>query len=573
MKECNSNKSYSYQFLTGIILFLLTAGAAASPISVPIDNPVYEYLDRMESKGVLDNLIDGVKPFSRDRIAGLLLKVEKKKESLTRLDRKMLEGYLAEFRRELRPSQKYPRMESDGKFYSPFSGFGIFKSALKDWFKENPAAEQPHLAVWEEPATDFYAGLEQNVELCAYQDNQSWTGYQQKRYLRGSITENFGYALNVYLIMALGDTAVSTNYHGFDGYPPYTQAAYRVGDDLHSIDRSGGELAFHSRVADVSFAQQPLTIGAGTESGHLILADHVEPYPYFMIRKEWKRAVFTYVHGKVMADTLDLDEPDKYIVCHRLEFSPWRFMSLGLGECVVYGARNVDWIYLFPINFFSGAQNLAGDRDNKAVFADGEVRLPGNLKLYASLFIDDLHKKRLGTGYFGNKYAYQLGLSVADPLIFENLKLQAEYTAVMPWTYSHHRYINSYAHRSVPLAHAGGPNSETVSGHLKKWWLYSLQTGLKAAYTRHGKNPADKNVGGDIRYGHETLFPGQTAIDSTRTFLDDGEIEKTTVIEPYCRYELLNDFYIYFSVLHKRYSFAGSGQNETAVHAGVDFNY
>ena len=48
-----------------ILLTLIIPLFAGNPISVPLGHPVYHFLDRMETLGILDNLLDGIKPFDR----------------------------------------------------------------------------------------------------------------------------------------------------------------------------------------------------------------------------------------------------------------------------------------------------------------------------------------------------------------------------------------------------------------------------------------------------------------------------------------------------------------------------
>ena len=67
--------------LFAAILFILFVGLAlaSNPVSVPLGDPIYRFLDRMETIGILDNLRDGIKPFERGRISQLLIQVNEER--------------------------------------------------------------------------------------------------------------------------------------------------------------------------------------------------------------------------------------------------------------------------------------------------------------------------------------------------------------------------------------------------------------------------------------------------------------------------------------------------------------
>jgi len=56
---------------------------AGNPVSVPINHPVYAFIDRMETLGILENIRDGVKPFDRGRMSTILVSVNSKRQQLT----------------------------------------------------------------------------------------------------------------------------------------------------------------------------------------------------------------------------------------------------------------------------------------------------------------------------------------------------------------------------------------------------------------------------------------------------------------------------------------------------------
>ncbi|HID37888.1 MAG TPA: hypothetical protein EYP36_00030, partial [Calditrichaeota bacterium] len=108
-----------------IILIIILVSAvsskifASSPVSVPVNDEVYVFLERMETLGYVHDLLDGIRPFSRGRIARFLLEIKESRDELTHIDRRRLDDYLLDYRYEIDSSQKYARLEEDKKWYSP----------------------------------------------------------------------------------------------------------------------------------------------------------------------------------------------------------------------------------------------------------------------------------------------------------------------------------------------------------------------------------------------------------------------------------------------------------------------
>ncbi len=143
------------------ILFILSIGLAfaSNPVSVPLGDPIYRFLDRMETIGIIDNLRDGVKPFERGRISQLLIQVNELRTQLSPIDRQRLDNYLLDFRYEIDYSQKYAVKNADRNWYTPFSSWGQFKTDFSRFFQQNQPEEDNHLYLWEDSTRSFYFDL------------------------------------------------------------------------------------------------------------------------------------------------------------------------------------------------------------------------------------------------------------------------------------------------------------------------------------------------------------------------------------------------------------------------------
>ncbi|WP_457566043.1 hypothetical protein, partial [Caldithrix abyssi] len=121
--------------------------------------------------------------------------------------------------------------------------------------------------------------------------------------------------------------------------------------------------------------------------------------------------------------------------------------------------------------------------------------------------------------------------------------LRFEYTAIMPWVYTHKYLINAYVSDQRSLGHWAGPNSELYYLHVQKDWHARLRSGLKLQQYKHGDNYPNENIGGDILKGRSVLLGSQTEPRETRKFLE-GILTTRQTAQFYATYEIFNDFYL-----------------------------
>jgi hypothetical protein len=500
----------------------------------------------MESLGAVVRILDGVKPFSRDKVARILLNLSKKKERLTKIDQQNLQRYLLEFRYELNPENKYHLTPEKQNWYSILASWSNFKKDFKRFFKQRKIVEENHVAIWEKGKDAFYFDYEQGISLDNRSDNLNRSATWQTYKFRGVLNENFGYALTVSLQGIRGDEG----YRELD--PVLKQSFSQVNatdENMLFADRTGGELAWHSHYFDFSFAQQEIAWGPG-ESGKLLLSSYPEQYPYISISREWNWGKFTALHGKLQSfliDSISSDgtryAPDKWVAAHRLEIAPLKNLTFGFNESFIYGYRYADWAYLIPFNFYRAVQHKLRDRDNATISIDFEWIPFRRTKFYGSIYLDEFKKSKLGTDWFGNKHGFQFGAVQLDPFRISNLKLCFEYVAIMPWVYTHKFEINRYESDGRSLGYWAGPNSEIYYIDLKKDWNYRFYTGLRIRQWKHGANYTNENIGGDLLTGRSILLGSQQVPRETRKFLE-GILTREQRIEFYTEYEIFNGLYI-----------------------------
>ena len=409
---------------------------AGNPTSVPLTDPVYSFLDRMETAGVIHNLVDGVKPLDRERISMYLQQINLQRNELTGIDRELLDNYLLDYRYEIDWHNKYAAMNPARNWYTPLSSWQQFKHDFSRFLQRQQPEEQNHALLWEDSTNSFSFDFREEMTYESILDSVSRSRQAETYQFRGTILENFGYYVDVFMARIDGDSA-------YNNRDPVLKNTYRTirGNKIY-FDRSTGEIAYRSPYVDFRFAQQPISWGLGS-SGKLILSDYSEQYAYLGISKYWKWGGFVFMHGKLKSeDSLGTIEgetvyPDKWITINRFEFSPWSRMAIGLTDIVVYADRGMEWVYLLPIHYFRAVEHDLYDRDNALLAIDAEVRIIKGLKLYGTWLIDELRQDKLFSNWYGNKHGFQFGLHLSDPFRVSNFDIKFEYVALMPWVYTH----------------------------------------------------------------------------------------------------------------------------------------
>ncbi len=530
-----------------IIWFLIcisgSLSSASNPASVPISQPVYAFLERTEVLGLLSDPLPDTRPMSRGKIAEILLQIAPKQDLLTAVDKVRLQKYLLDFRYELQTG-KYNLNSPGSDVFSPLQNWTTIKKEFVRFFMAPYPAEENHVVLWEDSLNTFYFDYEQGfTHDRETQQEQQRTASWQAFLLRGQIDVDFSWQIRVDLQSVSGDPGYREN-------DPIIKESFSQPNDENTkifSDRTGAEMAWSTSWFDLSFAQQEITWGPG-QSGKLTLSNYAEQYPYLLFHKDWQRFRFTSLHGKLQSYPIEdpltgtLNYPEKWLAAHRLEIDLLNNLTIGLNENYIYGQRYADWAYLLPINFYRGTQHKLRDRDNATISIDWKYRPIKGVSSYGTIFIDEMKKSALGTDWWGNKHAILAGLAMADPFALENTELVVEYTAIMPWVYTHN-YAYSYTTDYRSLGHWAGPTSQLFYAHLKKDWLPRLATGLKFIQYKHGDKYANENIGGDIYHGHLDLFPGQTEPRETRKFLE-GILTVRDSWQVYTKFEPFNGLQI-----------------------------
>ncbi len=256
-------------------------------------------------------------------------------------------------------------------------------------------------------------------------------------------------------------------------------------------------------------------IGDGYRS--LFLSDNANSYPYLKITANiWKlKYMALYANYQdIRGSNGNINAySQKLSTVHYLSLNITRWWNLGLFESIIWQSQEDNFYRGYDINYFNPVILLRpiefsqGSADNALIGGSMKFKIRKKNILYGQLILDEfnLNQLKARTGWWANKYGYQLGLKSYDFLTLKNLNLQLEYNMVRPFTYTHNfnptssiSTLQNYAHFNAPLAHPLGANfKEATAGltyHKKRWIFEGLATIAKVGFDTNNTTSIGQDV-------------------------------------------------------------------------------
>lgn len=261
----------------------------------------------------------------------------------------------------------------------------------------------------------------------------------------------------------------------------------------------------------------------------LFLSDEGAPYLFGKLHTKFWRLSYQTIWAELIEQYSILEPAGlrdrKYAVWHHLSYNATNWLNIGLFEGIVFDRENgFDLNYLNPVIFYKAIEWHVGSPDNSVVGLDAKANFLNHFQVYGQLVIDDfrfseLFKER--RGWFGNKYAWQLGGNYINAFNISHLDFQLEYNLVRPYTFAHFNTSINYTHYNQALGHIIGSNFKELLFIAKYRPIQKLNIKNTFMYLQQGKNTEEINYGGDIfesilsypqEFGNETLQGNKTTI-------------------------------------------------------------
>lgn len=500
---------------------------------VEIDNPVYPFLDRMNSLQLISCYNPFEKPFSRKQIAGFLINIRQNEAKVSEIDKMILSKLLSEFDYEIKLNDKsqslYPNLDfkyllsESEKYlyvYNDYSNFNFFVNGLL--------------------GTSYFFKIGED-----FNNNTSIVNFGVK--FRGTLAEKIGFYFKVTNGTFFGNKSLAQQLDELKYNFKFTKEKdINLGQSY--FDFTEGYLMYESNLIKIKIGRDRENIGHGKVK--TILGVNAPLFDYFNLRFNYKFFNFSYMHGKLLGQQIvKIDSvfnpintiDDKYLVYHRFGIFPNHYFNLGFGEIIIYSNRSFDLSYLNPFNFYKSIEHSNQDRDNSIMFFDFRLNIFKGIILYSSLMIDDLDFGKLGTNWYGNKFMTEFGSEI---LLCHKIptSYSFQYLKIDPYFYSHHLASNNYTNFNYSLSNEYQPNSYLLLNAFSCRFSADISMEFIYKYSEHGSNIYDKNSDLLINYGGNIL-EGHKPFDSEYVNFLAGEKEILRSFELNFDYEFIKNYF------------------------------
>ncbi len=549
------------------ILLLSSPLVFSQEENVPVSNPVYLFLKRMEVKGIIERYQDAVLPFPRREVARYLSSIADRKDRLTNAERGWLDDYLSEFRFDITGTTEgmHRLIDTEDPSFGAAVG-GLFSGREKYLYDYADSS-----------VTFFVNGL---LDVDARRIRGDAIGRQHTEFLqaggriRGTILGHLGYYAQWTNAQFWGSREL------LNRDPIISQSfALNVGN-IQNFDNAESYLRYGNDVVSAQVGRERVLWGTAYDQ-KMTLSDNPRPFDFIRFDAHYKSLKYTFLHGwlvgtpgrlqfTVPADTasryIEETAADKYFVAHRLDIAFGNAIDLGLQEMLIYGNRAPDLAYLNPLTIVESSQRSRGERDNAYWALDLTAHVIPHVELTAAITYDDINVPDLFTNAWNDRYSWQAGMFYADMFGIENTNLVVEYTRIEPYVYSHARSREgSYTNLDRLLGLRIGPNADSWFFRTDFLPLRNLMLSARVSFVRKGENVLDaagfviRNVGSDPFVPHSDLDPVR------KKFLD-GVLIHSGLLEFLATWEIVNQIW-----LDGRYQFDWEENMQTGARSNDHF--
>ncbi|MGE5804458.1 MAG: capsule assembly Wzi family protein [Ignavibacteria bacterium] len=524
-------------FFLLLIILLFNASDYAQTEYIPSDNPVYNFLERMESRQIINDYNSFEIPKTRNNVAGYLKEVILNENKLDEVDKKILGDLKIEFEFEI--------------FNTLNNSESLIGSGPYDFFSQN---EKYLFYLYDSSRANFFINILGEGEGIFLNSSSAKTSAVLSSIggeIRGTFLNHFGFLLKGTNGFVSGSKQAATARKDLS----YNYKLNETPDETF-FDETEGYLTVDFDLLRFKFGRDRMKIGYGYIKS--FLDDNSPLFDYLSFNLKYEFFSFSYFHGKLQGNpSVEFDSvsgpsnivEEKYFGYHRLGFNISEDFDFGLGEMIIYGGRPLDFAYLNPFSFYKSIEHSNRDRDNAMLFFDFNNNSFEGLKLFFTFLIDDIKFGKIGTGWYGNQTAINAGLKCYSLYGLLPVDIQFEYLRLEPYTFTHRLSRNSFTNFGYNLGSFLQPNSELYFLQINYRFNHRLDFSVNWSYTLHGANPKNpdgsvkENVGGDILLGHRIF-------DSDEINFLDGDMEYYRRFSISLNFEPVNRYIITLRVIN-----------------------
>jgi hypothetical protein len=459
---------------------------------VQVAHPVYSFLIHAETRGLIEHFTLSSLPLQRSEIVGALRQIRGHQSELSSSEIATLDGFEHEFEIQKRATSVM--------IYSKTDTLQLFSERL---FSND------------EKMLYHYADSEHTVQAYLIGGGDMLFQKRGDSSMRNILKAQGGFRVFGTLSNCVGYYIQATNGTVLSGERALALEDPRIRQNIKfttlesDFDFTESHIQFQKDWFVASIGRETRLQGAGFFQ-RTLLSNTAPPMDAISLAAKFQGVEYKFIHGSLLGVQLDtnglpvprvglfaevgafLQLPSKYIAIHQLTFKP-SWGEFGLWESEIYSNRGIDIAYLNPLSFLKSVEHSLRDRDNSALGAWLSYRPLKNLQIKGSYFLDDLVFSQIGTDYWSNKAAYNIGAMYSMSF---GVDAAVEYAKVYPYTFTHFNIQNSTTNDGLQMMGYLKPNSDELSLHLSWWWGNRYPFSLTVASRRHGENIYEKNANG-----------------------------------------------------------------------------
>jgi len=493
---------------------------------VEVGNPVYSFLERMETLHLIEGYNSFLLPKTRNNISESLKQIIAKRNELNEIDKEYLDDFKTEFEYEILGT-----LENSSSIIAKSKNYFADETQRYLYFINSPGK------------ANLFINLSAEGKFLYTNDREFQNSYSASAgilggEIRGTLLNKFGFK-----IRGTNGALFGNKQAGYLLNSLKNNFKFNEKPEEKFFDETEGYLTADFDLINFKIGRDKILAGYGETKS--IISNNSQMFDYVSMNINYDIFNFSYFHGKLLGEYNYFNSPitggeafveEKYIAFHRFGFNLNKHVDFGFGEIVVYGGRSVDFSYLNPFNFYKSAEHSNRDRDNSILFFDFNNNSIKSIKLSGLLLVDDISFSKIGSGWWGNQTMINIGLLFSQPLSSLPLDIRLEYIKIDPYVFSHRLYKNNYTNFGIGLSEPLQPNSSLINATFEYRFSNKLKVKTGASYSVHGANPISSsgkvvNVGGNALLGHRSFDAEQVKfLSGVKEYFRN--IEATLVYEP-----------------------------------------
>ncbi len=493
----------------GIIIFLCIFPHVitwAQNIPVPLSyTKVYDFIDELIMDGVVTNQT-AIRPYTRNQIADMLTQAQRADSLLSNRQQNELKFYLNEFALEndlmvdnfvqYTDRRTFSLSLADPQF-SYKSLNNMFKMRIRPILGGDVMLSKKGAIIQRWWGAEIQMDIAKHLSIWGSLRDNSWNGnWLNTDYFPSDYARING--ARIYY-GASQQTPALSNIPGVQ----YKEATY--GGDFS--DSKGG-INLYSWWGSIGIQRENIRWGDSYHSSN-ILSGRNPAVPMITLQlTPCKWFQFDYFHAWLVSNVLDstyyyLENTtngnaslknyrpyNKFMAANMFTFTPIKYLSISLGNSIVYAEQSLQVAYLIPIAFYKSLDHLLTkgvrtQNQNSQVFASISVRPVNHLQLYGSFFLDEVKFSRFKLSEpENNPISYLVGFNWSGWPI-DGLSLKGEFMRSYIACYTHSIDVLTWASNSYNMGHYMGDNAQSIYAELAYRPVRGLL--LKLSYTNDMK--------------------------------------------------------------------------------------